>query len=216
MGTARIAADEGDGVCAADGSVHGVSGLYVADASLFPTSVGVNPMMTIIAFAKQVAAGIASASSGRAELLARSLRRGGCRALRQGLDSTAAAAGGGGSRRRRRRRRRCWAAAVERRRRWWRWAGARRRLRLPATAPERRSAASPKVTPFLLHRPVAAEGDPGGRDQAEEDAELAASASTETPPRLAKLGGSMMRKRISRTEIAPRTVTTTLIGTGGS
>jgi choline dehydrogenase-like flavoprotein len=59
MGTARIAA-EGEGVCAADGSVNGVAGLYVADASLFPTSVGVNPMMTVIAFAKRVAAGVAS------------------------------------------------------------------------------------------------------------------------------------------------------------
>jgi choline dehydrogenase-like flavoprotein len=62
MGTARIAADPGEGVCASDGSVNGVAGLYVADASLFPTSVGVNPMMTVIAFAKQVAAGIAEAT----------------------------------------------------------------------------------------------------------------------------------------------------------
>jgi choline dehydrogenase-like flavoprotein len=60
MGTARIAAAERDGACAADGSVNGVAGLYVADASLFPTSVGVNPMMTIIAFSKQVAGGIAA------------------------------------------------------------------------------------------------------------------------------------------------------------
>ena len=52
MGTARIAADPGEGVCAPDGSVHGTGDLYVADASLFPTSVGVNPMMTVIAFAK--------------------------------------------------------------------------------------------------------------------------------------------------------------------
>jgi len=59
MGTARIAADPGEGACAIDGSVNGVDGLYVADASLFPTSVGVNPMMTIVAFAKRVAAGIA-------------------------------------------------------------------------------------------------------------------------------------------------------------
>ncbi|HEX6687548.1 MAG TPA: GMC family oxidoreductase [Solirubrobacterales bacterium] len=59
MGTARIASDPREGVCAADGSVNGVDGLYVADASLFPTAVGVNPMMTIIAFAKQVAAGLA-------------------------------------------------------------------------------------------------------------------------------------------------------------
>jgi choline dehydrogenase-like flavoprotein len=60
MGTARIDSDQAGGVCAADGSVRGVSGLYVADASLFPTSVGVNPMMTIIAFAKRVAAGLAA------------------------------------------------------------------------------------------------------------------------------------------------------------
>jgi choline dehydrogenase-like flavoprotein len=55
MGTARIHKDPAEGVCAADGQVNGTRGLYVADASLFPTSVGVNPMMTIIAFAKQVA-----------------------------------------------------------------------------------------------------------------------------------------------------------------
>jgi len=59
MSTARIA-PEGDGVCAADGSVRGTEGLYVADASLFPTSVGVNPMMTVIAFAKRVAQGVAA------------------------------------------------------------------------------------------------------------------------------------------------------------
>jgi choline dehydrogenase-like flavoprotein len=59
MGTARIATDPGQGVCAPDGSVNGTRDLYVADASLFPTSVGVNPMMTVIAFAKQVARGVA-------------------------------------------------------------------------------------------------------------------------------------------------------------
>jgi choline dehydrogenase-like flavoprotein len=62
MGTARIAADPSQGPCAPDGSVRGTRGLYVADASLFPTSVGVNPMMTIIAFAKQVSRGIAEGS----------------------------------------------------------------------------------------------------------------------------------------------------------
>jgi choline dehydrogenase-like flavoprotein len=59
MGTARIAADPREGVCAADGSVNGTSDLYVADTSLFPTSVGVNPMMTAIAFSKRIARGIA-------------------------------------------------------------------------------------------------------------------------------------------------------------
>ena len=61
MGTARIAADPRQGACAPDGSVHGAKDLFVADASLFPTSVGVNPMMTIIAFAKQISHGIAAA-----------------------------------------------------------------------------------------------------------------------------------------------------------
>ena len=61
QGTARIAADPAEGVCSADGSVNGVGNLYVADASLFPTAVGVNPMMTIIAFAKQVASGLVPA-----------------------------------------------------------------------------------------------------------------------------------------------------------
>ncbi len=58
MGTARISADPSAGVCAVDGSVNGLAGLYVADASLFPTSVGVNPMMTVIAFARRVASGL--------------------------------------------------------------------------------------------------------------------------------------------------------------
>jgi choline dehydrogenase-like flavoprotein len=60
MGTARISGREADGVCDAEGAVRGVEGLYVADASLFPSAVHVNPMMTVIAFAKQVAAGIAA------------------------------------------------------------------------------------------------------------------------------------------------------------
>jgi choline dehydrogenase-like flavoprotein len=60
MGTARISAGEGDGVCDSAGAVRGVSGLHVADASLFPTSVGVNPMMTIVAFARTVARAVAA------------------------------------------------------------------------------------------------------------------------------------------------------------
>ena len=58
MGTARIAANPRRGACAPDGSVNGTTDLYVADASLFPTSVGVNPMMTVVAFAKRIAGGL--------------------------------------------------------------------------------------------------------------------------------------------------------------
>ena len=49
-----------------DGAVHGVAGLYVADASLLPTSVGVNPMMTIIACATHVAGDVAESLNARA------------------------------------------------------------------------------------------------------------------------------------------------------
>jgi choline dehydrogenase-like flavoprotein len=61
MGTARIS-PPGDGVCSPDGAVHGTQALYVADASLFPTSLGVNPMMTIIAFANRIATGLAKSA----------------------------------------------------------------------------------------------------------------------------------------------------------
>jgi len=61
MGTARIAPDN-QGVCAPDGSVHGTEALHITDASLFPTSVGVNPMMTIIAFATRIATELAKSA----------------------------------------------------------------------------------------------------------------------------------------------------------
>ncbi len=59
MGTARIGADPRSSVVAPSGECHDVAGLYIADASLFPTSVKANPMLTIMACAQQVAAGIA-------------------------------------------------------------------------------------------------------------------------------------------------------------
>jgi len=55
MGTARMDANPARGVTDTDGAVHGASGLYVADGSLLPSSIGVNPMMTIIAMASRVA-----------------------------------------------------------------------------------------------------------------------------------------------------------------
>ena len=60
MGTARMDADPRRGVTAPDGSVHGAEGLYVTDGSLFPSSIGVNPMMTIIAMASRVSTGLAA------------------------------------------------------------------------------------------------------------------------------------------------------------
>jgi choline dehydrogenase-like flavoprotein len=50
-------------VCDENGAVYGVKGLYVADASLFPASSGVNPMITVMALAKCVAGGITTRGS---------------------------------------------------------------------------------------------------------------------------------------------------------
>ncbi len=63
MGTARIDADPRRGVAGIDGAVYGAEGLYIADGSLMPSSIGVNPMITIIAMALRVARGLAEASA---------------------------------------------------------------------------------------------------------------------------------------------------------
>ncbi|EWT03388.1 oxidoreductase [Intrasporangium oryzae NRRL B-24470] len=55
MGTARIGTDPLWAVCDPYGAVHDARGLSVADASLFPGAVGVNPMLTIMALATRVA-----------------------------------------------------------------------------------------------------------------------------------------------------------------
>ena len=51
MGSARMSEDPRRGVTDSFGAVHGVPGLVVADASLFPGPTGVNPMETVIALA---------------------------------------------------------------------------------------------------------------------------------------------------------------------
>ena len=64
MSTARMGADPDTSVVDTTGAVRGIDGLYVADASLLPTSVGVNPMMTIVAGATHVARDVAETLSG--------------------------------------------------------------------------------------------------------------------------------------------------------
>jgi choline dehydrogenase-like flavoprotein len=61
MSSARMGSDADTSVCDPHGAVRGVENLYVADASLLPTSVGVNPMMTIIACATHVAGDVGAA-----------------------------------------------------------------------------------------------------------------------------------------------------------
>ena len=62
MGSVRMGADPRTHPCDADGSVRAsdrddraVPGLYVGDGSLFPTGIGVNPMITVMALARRVA-----------------------------------------------------------------------------------------------------------------------------------------------------------------
>ncbi len=49
MGTARMSEDRRRGVVSSFGAFHDAEGLFVADASLFPGPIGVNPMETILA-----------------------------------------------------------------------------------------------------------------------------------------------------------------------
>jgi long-chain-alcohol oxidase len=72
MGTARAGADPRTSVCDPFGRVRAagrsdsantVDGLYVADSSLFPTALGLNPMVTIMALASRVARAVHEDSS---------------------------------------------------------------------------------------------------------------------------------------------------------
>jgi choline dehydrogenase-like flavoprotein len=56
MGTCRMGSDPATSVADRDGQVWGQEGLYVADASVFPSSLGINPALTIAANALRTAA----------------------------------------------------------------------------------------------------------------------------------------------------------------
>ncbi len=55
LGTARADARPDHGVVDGDLAVHGVGGIYVADGSVVPSSLGVNPQITIMALATRLA-----------------------------------------------------------------------------------------------------------------------------------------------------------------
>ena len=55
LGTARADADPARGVLDSDLRVHGIRGLHVADGSVMPSSLGVNPQLTIMALATRLA-----------------------------------------------------------------------------------------------------------------------------------------------------------------
>ena len=59
MGTCRMSATQRAGVVDPKGKVWGTEGLYVSDASVFPSASGVNPMVTNMAISDWVSRGIA-------------------------------------------------------------------------------------------------------------------------------------------------------------
>ena len=62
MSTCRLGADRSTSVADPYGQVHGVRGLYIGDASGFPTASGVNPMLSTMALAYRVAQQIKASS----------------------------------------------------------------------------------------------------------------------------------------------------------
>ncbi|HEX8075201.1 MAG TPA: GMC family oxidoreductase [Thermoleophilaceae bacterium] len=60
MGTARMGSDPRRSVVDPSGRSHDLPGLYVADASVLPTALGANPMLTIMACARHIARGLAA------------------------------------------------------------------------------------------------------------------------------------------------------------
>ncbi|MBU1918408.1 GMC family oxidoreductase, partial [bacterium] len=63
MGTVPMGSQAHNSVLNSYGAFHNVKGLYVADASVFPTSIGVNPQVTIMALATRTAEYIANRST---------------------------------------------------------------------------------------------------------------------------------------------------------
>ncbi|PIU55165.1 MAG: hypothetical protein COS89_08125 [Deltaproteobacteria bacterium CG07_land_8_20_14_0_80_38_7] len=58
LGTCRMGADPRESVIDPFGRLYGLDNLFVADGSIFPTSLGVNPMITIMAAAHKIAGNI--------------------------------------------------------------------------------------------------------------------------------------------------------------
>jgi choline dehydrogenase-like flavoprotein len=65
MGGCAMGAAESQGVVQPDGTHWQVSNLSVHDGSLFPTSIGANPQLSVYGFANKLATGLAKRLSGR-------------------------------------------------------------------------------------------------------------------------------------------------------
>jgi choline dehydrogenase-like flavoprotein len=72
MGTCRISATKEDGVIDKNGQSHDIKNLFIADASVFPSPIGLNPMETIMALATKTCAHIVENKSRYIQKSARS------------------------------------------------------------------------------------------------------------------------------------------------
>ncbi|GJJ01867.1 oxidoreductase [Duganella rhizosphaerae] len=65
MGGCTMSDDQRQGVCGADGRYHGLANLSVYDGSLFPTSIGANPQLSIFGVVARLASGLAQQLTGK-------------------------------------------------------------------------------------------------------------------------------------------------------
>jgi choline dehydrogenase-like flavoprotein len=59
LGTCRMGKNTDTSVVGEDGRVHDFDNLYVVDSSVVPTSIGVNPMLTVLAVAEVIGQALA-------------------------------------------------------------------------------------------------------------------------------------------------------------
>jgi choline dehydrogenase-like flavoprotein len=71
MGSNRMSVREKDGVVDPKGRVWGTEGLYVSDASIFPSASGVNPMITNMAISDWISRGISRELKGAGKMESR-------------------------------------------------------------------------------------------------------------------------------------------------
>ncbi len=64
MGSCRMGTDPETSVAGPWGELHDVPGVWIGDASAFPTSSGTNPMISIMALAHRTAEAIAASAPG--------------------------------------------------------------------------------------------------------------------------------------------------------
>ncbi len=59
MGSCRMSSSESLGAVNPEGELYGVKNLFIGDASIFPTTLGVNRMITIMSLSKRTSRFIA-------------------------------------------------------------------------------------------------------------------------------------------------------------